>query len=81
MINHCCEYIDAETRLLIENLEGNYRELVDGADGRWKMLMGDLARLRRDAIDENYVCEEIARRTGLDPDDVAAVLLAFMEMP
>lgn len=45
-----------------------------------RSLLGDLRRLEQDAIDENCLCKEISRQTGLNVDDVAAVLKAFIEI-
>lgn len=42
-----------------------------------RMLAGDLRRLERDAQDEQNICREVARRTGMDSDIVAAVLKEF----
>ena len=42
------------------------------------MFAGDLRRLERDALDEGYICREIARRVGADPELVAAVLKEWL---
>lgn len=42
-------------------------------------LLGDLRRLERDTLDEKATVVVIADQTGVDPDDVAAVLRAFLE--
>lgn len=47
----------------------------------WSLVLGDLRRLEKDTVDENYICAAISRQTGIDVNDVAAVLIAYMEMP
>lgn len=46
----------------------------------FRLLVGDLRRLEADAQDEGLLCEQIARRTGLDADVVAAVLKEFVTL-
>lgn len=52
------------------------------ADARsWAMnLAGDLRRLEEDAVDEAAICTQIATRTGLPRDVVAAVLKEFIAL-
>lgn len=47
-------------------------------EGGLRMLLGDLRRLEQDAVDEQATVLHIARRTGIDPEIVAAVLKEFM---
>jgi hypothetical protein len=46
---------------------------------RWQgILLGDLRRLEHDAMDEQAICVQIAARTGVDREVVAAVLKEFI---
>lgn len=45
-----------------------------------KMLAGDLRRLELDALDERAVCIDIARRTAIEAEVVAAVLKEFFNV-
>lgn len=63
-----------------------YRKVVDDWRkdremilGRVKMLAGDIRRLEADTVDENYQVERIHRLTGVDKDDIAAVLREFIQ--
>lgn len=55
------------------------RERVERYEQQIRALAGDLRRLEADTVDENGICGHIARQTGLDRDDVAAVLKAYIE--
>src|SRR3954467_13798118 len=57
-----------------------WAEQIKKTNGRLACLAGDLRRMERDVTDEQYVCKEIARRTGIDPDIVAAVIQEFMNV-
>jgi DNA-binding NarL/FixJ family response regulator len=54
------------------------RERLEALAHKARMLAGDLRRLELDSVDEGATCKEIARRTGIDVDTVAAVLKEFM---
>ena len=54
------------------------RERVEQYDRQSRNFAGDLRRLELDARDEGAVCAEVARRTGIEADTVAAVLAEFM---
>lgn len=54
------------------------RERLGGLEHRATMLAGDLRRLESDAVDEKAICNLISGQTGVNADDVAAVLAAFM---
>ena len=45
-----------------------------------ELCAGDLRRLEADSTDEGAICTQIARRTGIDADVVAAVLKEYMEI-
>ena len=47
-------------------------------EGRIKILVGDIRRLEKDAVDENVICKIVAQRTGIDANIVAAVIKEFM---
>jgi hypothetical protein len=45
-----------------------------------KLILGDLRRLEHDAVDENAIVERVCQMTGIEADDVAAVIRAFMSV-
>ncbi len=76
-----CGFVD------VEALERAYRGLWDSyrvrhvyVSERLRLLVGDLRRLERDAVDERGICTHIVQRTGLAPDVVAAVLKEFVTL-
>lgn len=59
--------------------EHQAQETAKAWNSRLAMLAGDLRRLERDTLDENAIAKAISLRTGIDPDDVAAVLQAWWD--
>lgn len=51
---------------------------IDKANQIWSTLCGDLRRLERDAVDEAAICAYVAKKIGIDPEIVAAVLKEFI---
>ncbi|MHB2015363.1 MAG: hypothetical protein ACYCW6_00285 [Candidatus Xenobia bacterium] len=56
------------------------RTELESKAGMAALLAGDLRRLEHDAVDEQAICQEIVRRTGIDADSVAAVLKEFFSI-
>jgi hypothetical protein len=61
-----------------ENLPARWRSSINAQGAR--MIVGDLRRLERDAQDECGLAMQIARRTAIDLDLVAAVLKEFFSL-
>lgn len=73
---------DDRERLLgvLHTFHSTHKSYQDAIDHKLRLLAGDLRRLESDTTDENAVCKDIARRTGVGADVVAAVLLAWMQV-
>jgi hypothetical protein len=60
-------------------LAAQYGRHCERQNSSVQLLAGDLRRLERDTVDEQAICQHVARRTGADADLVAAVLKAYLE--
>ena len=60
--------------------EREMQEAAKAWNDKFAFLAGDLRRLERDTLDEDAICKHIAERTHVAPDDVAAVLKAYLEL-
>lgn len=63
---------------LMRDLVDIGKQNAEALNGRVDHLAHDLARFRADSVDEGAVVRMIAELTELDPDDIAAVLQAFL---
>jgi hypothetical protein len=73
------EQESAEKLLALMRTIQEHRERdANAANNRLKLFVGDLRRLERDTLDEGFICQEIARRTGFDAEMVAAVLREWL---
>lgn len=57
------------------------RERLTQMEGQAKRLAHDMIRLRHDTLDEDAILNRIVDATGIDPNDVAAVLAAWFSLP
>lgn len=63
-----------------QDLSNHRADRLIGVENAAKMLAGDLRRLEQDIVDEGAICRDIACRSGLDEEIVAAVLKEFVSV-
>lgn len=72
--------VTASSDPMVQSLARAWGETAAARDSKMRLMLGDLRRLEADTLDERYINEEVARRTGVDRDTVAAVLKAYWEV-
>lgn len=63
-----------------EELVSHWNKAAEGFNLKVRILMDDVRRLQRDALDEVVIASRIASVTGIDKAAVATVLQAFFNL-
>lgn len=71
-------YTTGKSETIAEHMAPDWIKRIQEYENSSKMLAGDIRRLEQDAVDEGSLCQEIARRSGVDKEIVAAIIKEFL---